>query len=128
LEYIRSCPDLWEKGLYAELGAYQHHVFMDWRFVAGDDWSDVCAKLNGRGVESMHATREQLFGVNGAGTAKRFGDGARAGKVRRQKATKRDKQAVKGREKRVKSKVAEPSGRGNDVARPSRRRVRTRNR
>src|SRR5829696_8870854 len=27
LEYIRSCAELWQKGLYFELGAYQHHVF-----------------------------------------------------------------------------------------------------
>ncbi|MCL4260958.1 MAG: alpha-amylase, partial [Anaerolineales bacterium] len=33
LEYIRSCEELWGKGLYVELHAYQHHVFMDWRFV-----------------------------------------------------------------------------------------------
>ena len=33
LEYIRSCEELWGKGLYVEAGAYQHHVFMDWRFV-----------------------------------------------------------------------------------------------
>src|SRR5205085_6609784 len=28
LEYLRSAPELHEKGLYIELGAYQHHVFL----------------------------------------------------------------------------------------------------
>jgi len=37
LEYIRSCRELMEKGLYVELGGYQCHVFMDFRFVTTDD-------------------------------------------------------------------------------------------
>jgi hypothetical protein len=39
LEYIRSCEELWQKGLYVELQAYQHHVFMDWRFVDDERWA-----------------------------------------------------------------------------------------
>jgi glycosidase len=128
LEYIRSCADLWENGLYAELGAYQHHVFMDWSFVAGDDWSALCAELNGRGVESIHGTWEQLFAVREAGAEIAFGEGARAGTVQRQKATKRENKVVKQRAKRVKKKVVEPGGPASDAARPSRRRIRTRNR
>jgi glycosidase len=62
LEYIRSCKELWEKGLYVELHAYQHHVFMDWRFVDDSNWGLVNGKLNGRGVESVQAAFEALFG------------------------------------------------------------------
>ena len=63
LEYIHSCEELWGKGLYVELQAYQHHVFMDWRFVEDPRWGEVHAALNGAGVESMQARWEEMFGV-----------------------------------------------------------------
>jgi glycosidase len=63
LEYIRSCEELWQKGLYVELHAYQHHVFMDWRFVDDERWAAVHHALNGAGVESMQAKWEEMFGV-----------------------------------------------------------------
>jgi len=63
LEYIRSCEELWQKGLYVELHAYQHHVFMDWRFVDDSNWGLVNSNLNGAGVESMSAKWEEMFGV-----------------------------------------------------------------
>ena len=62
LEYIRSCEELRQKGLYVELHAYQHHVFMDWRFVDDEKWSDIYVALNGAGVESMQAKWEEMFG------------------------------------------------------------------
>jgi hypothetical protein len=62
LEYIRSCVELREKGLYLELHAYQHHVFMDWRFVDGKQWRDIYVALNGAGVDSMQAQFEEMFG------------------------------------------------------------------
>ncbi|WKZ48911.1 MAG: alpha-amylase family glycosyl hydrolase [Anaerolineales bacterium] len=62
LEYIRSCEELWQKGLYVELHAYQHHVFMDWRFVEDGNWGLVNSNLNGAGVESMSAKWEEMFG------------------------------------------------------------------
>ncbi|HVO39063.1 MAG TPA: alpha-amylase family glycosyl hydrolase [Spirochaetia bacterium] len=62
-EYIRSCRELWEKGLYAELGAFRCHVFLDFRVVFDDGarrWSRLAAGLNGRSVGSMDAAlREQ---------------------------------------------------------------------
>ncbi len=63
LEYIRSCEELWQKGLYVELHAYQHHVFMDWRFVDDSNWELVNSNLNGAGAESMQAKWEEMFGV-----------------------------------------------------------------
>ena len=63
LEYIRSCEELWDKGLYVELHAYQHHVFMDWRFVDDERYRDIYVALNGAGVESMSAKWEEMFGV-----------------------------------------------------------------
>ncbi|MFZ5903570.1 MAG: alpha-amylase family glycosyl hydrolase [Chloroflexota bacterium] len=63
LEYIRSCEELWQKGLYVELHAYQHHVFMDWQFVDDERWGKIHFALNGAGVESMSAKWEEMFGV-----------------------------------------------------------------
>jgi glycosidase len=63
LEYIRSCEELWQKGIYVELHAYQHHVFMDWRFVDDSNWELVISALNGAGVESMSAKWEEMFGI-----------------------------------------------------------------
>jgi glycosidase len=55
LEYIRPCEELWSRGLYLELGAYQHHAFMDFRFVEGDEWQAVHAALGGAGAASLEA-------------------------------------------------------------------------
>jgi len=63
LEYIRSCEELWQKGLYVELHAYQHHVFMDWRFVDDERWQTLHETLNGAGVASMQGRFDELFGV-----------------------------------------------------------------
>jgi len=63
LEYIRSIAELAEKGLYVELGAYQRHVFLDFRTVGGDEWMKVAEVLNGAGVESMQAKWDDAFGV-----------------------------------------------------------------
>jgi hypothetical protein len=61
LEYIRSCRELAEKGLYVELGGYQCHAFLDLRFVSGDQWAQVCAALNGAGVSSVQAMFDEMF-------------------------------------------------------------------
>ena len=63
LEYVRSCDELWQKGMYFDLHAYQHHVFMDWRFVEDSNWELVNSALNGAGVESMQAKWDEMFGV-----------------------------------------------------------------
>ncbi|MCL4531480.1 MAG: hypothetical protein M1282_19010, partial [Chloroflexi bacterium] len=62
VEHIRSCEELRSKGLYIELGAYQHHVFLDWRFVDSDEWKAVKDSLNGAGVESMQSKYDEIFG------------------------------------------------------------------
>ena len=63
LEYIRSCEEIWEKGMYIELDAYQCHAFMDWRFVEDERWAQVHDALNGGGAESMQAKWDELFAV-----------------------------------------------------------------
>ena len=63
LEYIHSCAELWEKGLYVELNAYQCRALMDFRFVESSEWEMVNNALNGAGVESMQAKFDEMFGA-----------------------------------------------------------------
>ncbi len=63
LEYIRSCKEIWDKGMYVELGAYQCHAFMDFRFVGDTEWKTICDKLNGAGIPSMQDEWKKLFAV-----------------------------------------------------------------
>ncbi len=67
LEFIRPCAELWEKGLFADLEGFQHHVLLDWRFVEGAEWNQVAAVLGGQGVESVQRMLEQLRGAAAAG-------------------------------------------------------------
>lgn len=63
LEYIRSCQEIWDNGMYIELGAYQCHAFMDWGFVSGSEWKTICEQLNGAGVQSMQDEWRKLFSI-----------------------------------------------------------------
>ncbi len=58
LQFMRSCRELWEKGLYAELSAYQCQVFLDLGVIHDDPqgrWSRLAHELEGRGVPSLDA-------------------------------------------------------------------------
>lgn len=64
LEYIRSSEEVRQKGLYFELNAYEHHVFVGFRVV--DDTSEgQYAQLNqylsGRGVPSIDEALQELM-------------------------------------------------------------------
>jgi hypothetical protein len=64
LEYIRSSKELFEKGLYVELGAYKYHVFLDFRQVQDNVWhhyAHLAAYLNGRGVPSIEEALRETF-------------------------------------------------------------------
>ncbi len=65
LEYIRNNKELCEKGLYVELDAYKHHVFIDFREVRDNQWhhyAQIASYLNGRGVPSIEdALKEMLL-------------------------------------------------------------------
>jgi glycosidase len=71
LEYIRACRELVEKGLSVLLGAYQCHVFLDWRFVSGEQWKTVFEALNGAGVQSVQSKFDELFAAKEAVSAKK---------------------------------------------------------
>ena len=63
MQYIRSCSELWDKGLYAELGAFRCQVFLELRLVFDDEarrWSRLASDLGGRGVASMDAALREL--------------------------------------------------------------------
>jgi hypothetical protein len=63
LQYIRNCRELWERGIYAELGAYKCQVYVDFSVVFDDAqgrWSGLAAELSGRGVPRIDdALRER---------------------------------------------------------------------
>ncbi len=64
LEYIRNCRELVERGLYAELHAYQIHVFVDFHEVYENEWrqyGQLAAYLNGRGVSGIDEALKELF-------------------------------------------------------------------
>lgn len=64
LEYIRPSVELCEQGLYVELGAYQRHVFLDFRLVTDDalhPYARLCASLNGRGVPSVDDALREIY-------------------------------------------------------------------
>ncbi|MDD2580365.1 MAG: alpha-amylase family glycosyl hydrolase [Desulfuromonadaceae bacterium] len=64
LEYLRSTRELRERGLYAELGEYQFHIFMDFREIRDDEnrsWRALYTHLNGSGAGSLEEQRKQLL-------------------------------------------------------------------
>lgn len=60
-EYIRSCRELWERGLFVQLHGYQAQVFLDFRFVDGMNWALVHDTLDGRGIASLQEFYDELF-------------------------------------------------------------------
>jgi glycosidase len=63
LEYLRRAHDLYDCGLTLSLGAYQCHVFLDWRELhptAEKPWDRLADALNGRGVRSLE---DELVGL-----------------------------------------------------------------
>lgn len=63
LSFLREGRELCEKGLYAELGEYEFHVFTDFREIRDDGegtWGRLCQELNGRGVASLEDELRQL--------------------------------------------------------------------
>ncbi len=112
LEYIRSCGDIKEKGLYVELGAYQCHVFMDFRFVEGDGWKIIHDNLNGAGLQSVQAKWDGLFAIS----ERKEGSPVMIGL---KKAVKSRKPAVKKSEKKAVGKRAAVSSKRKSGKKPA---------
>ncbi len=69
--FLRQSTELDENGLYAELGEYEFHVFMDFMKIEDDadnSWSNLCKSLSGRGVEDLEEERllRQFDSLNSA--------------------------------------------------------------
>ena len=63
LEYIRSCAELRERGLFVALDAYQGHVFWEFRELRdgpSGQWNRLAGMLAGRGVPSLEDALREL--------------------------------------------------------------------
>ncbi len=122
LEYIRSCEEIWKNGMYVELGAYQCHAFMEFRFVYDKEWGEICDQLNGAGIPSMHDEWGRRFGVGDEvvkveeSKTKKVESGKRkevkakkAGRVKTVKKTKVSPKAVKPKKKTPAAKAKTPA-------------------
>ena len=70
LAYLRSCHELWERGWWLALDAYQGHAFWEFQELhdgSAGQWRRLAERLGGRGVPSLEeALRElQLEPVHG---------------------------------------------------------------
>ena len=63
LEFIRSASEVARKGLYIELGAYDAHVFLDFREIRDREegpYARLCDRLAGRGVDNLDAELRRM--------------------------------------------------------------------
>ncbi len=64
LEYIRQGRRFADQGLYVELGAYQYHVFLDFREIQDNregHYAQLESALNGRGVPNMEEALKAML-------------------------------------------------------------------
>ena len=63
LEHLHSCREIWERGLWLELAAYEGHVFWEFREISdgtSGQWRRLAERLGGAGVPSLEsALRDQ---------------------------------------------------------------------
>ncbi|MGZ9160314.1 MAG: alpha-amylase family glycosyl hydrolase [Candidatus Limnocylindrales bacterium] len=63
LAYLRSCRALWERGLHVSLGAYQGHVYWEFRELpdgSAGQWRRLAERLGDRGVPSLEDALREL--------------------------------------------------------------------
>ncbi|MGH2473881.1 MAG: hypothetical protein ACRDIL_01350, partial [Candidatus Limnocylindrales bacterium] len=63
LAYVRSCRDLWERGLHLTLDAYQGHVYWEFREIvdgSAGQWRRLAERLGNRGVPSLDDALREL--------------------------------------------------------------------
>jgi glycosidase len=64
LEYIRSSKQIFDQGLYVELGAYNYNVFWDFYELQDNEWhhyAQLVDYLQGRGVIDIQRTLKEIF-------------------------------------------------------------------
>ncbi len=110
LEFIRSCEELVQKGIFVMLGGYQCQVFLDWRFVSGEQWKAVFEALKGAGVESIQAKFDDMF-VKKDAEAEGKDKGRKKPVARKRTASRRAARSVV--KKPAKKKKTAPAGKKN---------------
>jgi glycosidase len=63
LAFLRSCRDIWDRGLWLALDAYQGHVFWEFRELpdgTAGQWRRLAERLAGRGVPSLDDALREL--------------------------------------------------------------------
>ena len=63
LEYIRSCAEIKDQGLFIQLDAYRAHVFLGFQIIRDDmhhHWRKVHDHLKGRGTADIHMLQWEL--------------------------------------------------------------------
>ncbi|HTX19351.1 MAG TPA: alpha-amylase family glycosyl hydrolase [Bacteroidota bacterium] len=62
LEFVRSGREIHEKGFYAELKAFEYHVFLDFREIEDHtgEYARVARQLRGKGVPSIQAVITEM--------------------------------------------------------------------
>ena len=63
LQYIRSTREIWEHGLAISLGAYESHVFWEFREVmdgVAGQWARLASRLDGAGVPSLDDAMREI--------------------------------------------------------------------
>jgi len=64
LEYIRNCKEIWDKGVYVELYAFQYHVFLDFKEVLDNEYNhynQLYVNLNGSGVRCIEEKLKEII-------------------------------------------------------------------
>jgi glycosidase len=64
LEFIRNSRELWDRGLYIELGAFKYQVFLDFRELRDNQWrqyAQLADYLAGRGVPSIDEALKEIL-------------------------------------------------------------------
>jgi hypothetical protein len=64
LEYIRPSKEIFDSGLYIELGAYKYKILWDFYEVKDNEWhqyAQLVDYLQGRGVPNIHETLKEIF-------------------------------------------------------------------
>lgn len=60
--FIRAGREIAERGLFAVIGGYQYHAFLDWREIHDHDgsWRNLMHRLNGGGVHDIDEAHREL--------------------------------------------------------------------
>ncbi|MCK7519197.1 MAG: hypothetical protein MZV64_16485 [Ignavibacteriales bacterium] len=58
--FIRPLQELKDRGLFFDLSAYAHQVYMDFHVVSGSDFAAIYHELGARGVDNFDGVRREM--------------------------------------------------------------------